>query len=333
MTTSDPAVIEKAADIGINFFDTARVYQGGNNERMVGIALKRKRKELFISSKSTAADKQGALADLDTSLRELQTDYLDIWYLHNKATREAVTDDLLEAQQIAKKAGKIRFAGVSTHFNMPEMLQHLVQRGQTDIALISYNFTMKPELAGAIHAARQAGMGIVAMKVLAGGFSRIQRGDRLYGQNPETLTATLKQKGAMSAAIRWALKNESVDTAIVCITDFDQLQENFQAMLTPYSNMDKELLAAQLAMIRPLYCRMCGNCRGTCEKGAPVSDTLRFLAYAEGYRQFTLARERFLELPEPLRQIRCTDCLTCSVHCPNGVEVQSRMIRAQELLA
>lgn len=333
MTTSDQAVIEKAADLGINYFDTARVYQNGNNERMVGAALKGKRKQLFISSKSVATDKQGALADLDTSLRELQTDYLDIWYLHNKATAESITDDLLEAQQIAKKAGKIRFAGVSTHFNMPEILQHLVQRGQTDVALISYNFTMKPDLTGAIQTARKAGLGIVAMKVLAGGFSRIQRGDRLYGQNPDALTATLKQKGAMPAAIKWALKNESVDTAIVCITDFDQLQENFQAMIEPFGNKDKELLAAQLAMIRPLYCRMCGSCRGTCEKGVPVSDMLRFLTYAEGYRQFALARDRFLALPAHLRQIRCADCRTCSVNCPNGVEVQRRLIQAQELLA
>jgi len=104
-------------------------------------------------------------------------------------------------------------------------------------------------------------------------------------------------------------------------------------MIEPFGNKDKELLAAQLAMIQPLYCRMCGSCRGTCEKGVPVSDMLRFLTYAEGYRQFALARDRFLALPAHLRQIRCADCRTCSVNCPNGVEVQRRLIRAQELLA
>lgn len=332
MTTSDPAVIERAAESGINFFDTARVYQNGNNERMVGTALKGKRQKVFISSKSVAESKQSALADLETSLRELQTDYLDIWYLHNKSTAEAVTDDLLEAQRIAKKEGKIRWAGVSFHFNMPEMLQHLVQRGQTDVALVSYNFTMKPELTAAIQSARKLGLGIVAMKVLAGGFARIQRGDRLYGQNPEALTATLKREGAIPAAIRWVLKNESVDTAIVCITDFDQLQENLHAMSETFTNRDGELLSAQLGMIQPLYCRMCGACGGVCEKGVPVSDTLRILTYAEGYRQFAMARERFLELPDSIRHIRCADCGTCTVDCPNGVEVQRRLIRAQELL-
>jgi predicted aldo/keto reductase-like oxidoreductase len=198
---------------------------------------------------------------------------------------------------------------------------------------VSYNFTMKPELTIAIQSARKAGMGIVAMKVLAGGFSRIRRGDRLYGQNPETLTATLKQEGAIPAAIKWVLKNDSVDTAIVCITDFDQLQENFRAMSDPFTTRDKELLSVQLAMIQPLYCRMCGTCGGICSKGVPVADTLRFLAYAEGYRQFALARERFQELPDSIRRIRCTECETCSVNCPNGVQVQRRLIRAQELLA
>ena len=333
MTTSDPAVIERAADLGINYFDTARVYQGGNNERMVGAALKAKRRQVIISSKTVGKTKDEVLADLETSLRELGTDYLDVWYLHNRNTPEDLNDDLFEVQQAMKKAGKIRFAGVSTHFNMPGMLAYLVKRGQTDVTLASYNFTMKPELGEAIHSARQAGMGVVAMKVLAGGFSRIQRGDRLYGVNPGALTDTLKQPGAMSAAIKWVLRNRSVDTAIVCMTDFDQLDENRKAMSEPFTGHDEKLLAAQLAYIRPLYCRMCGACGGVCEKGMPVADVLRMLSYAEGYGQFAMARGRFLELPEPVRRIRCCDCLTCSVNCPSGVEVRSRMMRAQDLLA
>ncbi|MGE5570966.1 MAG: aldo/keto reductase [Rhodospirillales bacterium] len=333
MTTSDPAVITRAADAGINHFDTARSYQGGNNERMVGAALKGKRKQVILSSKSGASTKKEALAHLDTSLRELQTDYLDIWYLHNKNTPEEVTDELLEAQDEAKKAGKIRWAGVSTHLNMDRMLEHLVKRGRTDVVLTTYNFTMKPEMTRAIEAARRAGIGIVAMKVLAGGFARIRRGDRLYGVNPDALTNTLKQEGAMQAAIRWALKNQSVDTAIVCMTDFDQLEENLRAAAQPYGAADEKLLAAQLASIRPLYCSMCGECGGVCAKGAPVTDTLRILTYAEGYRNFALARERFLELPDEARAVRCRDCETCLVECPNGVDVRGRLIRAQELLA
>src|ERR1039457_1129905 len=82
MITSDPSVIERAADIGINLFDTARGYQQGNNERMVGAALGAKRKQIVLSTKSEASTVKGLQEQLETSLRELKTDYIDIWYLH-----------------------------------------------------------------------------------------------------------------------------------------------------------------------------------------------------------------------------------------------------------
>ena len=82
--TPDPSVIERAADMGINYFDTARIYQHGNNERLVGTALKGKRRNIYLSSKTDGTTKQSALEELDTSLRELGTDYLDVWCLHAK---------------------------------------------------------------------------------------------------------------------------------------------------------------------------------------------------------------------------------------------------------
>jgi aryl-alcohol dehydrogenase-like predicted oxidoreductase len=347
MTTSDASVIEHAADAGIVHFDTARSYQNGNNERMVGAALKSRRSKVVISSKTLGRTGQAALTDLETSLRELGTDYLDIWYLHMKNDPAEVTDDLLEAQRSAKKAGKIRFAGVSTHFNMDRMLRYLAKQGQTDVALTTYNFAMrsvaadmnrdtaapKTDMTAVVREARESGMGIVVMKTLAGGTARVQRGDRLYGAAPEPLVKRLGQPGAPLAAIKWALRNPSVDTAIVCMTDHDQLQENLRAMSEPYTGRDEALLSDELARIGPIYCRMCGTCTGVCDKGVPVPDMLRFLSYAEGYGQFAMARERFLELPENVRSIRCTDCASCSVDCPNGVRVRERVGRAQELFA
>jgi aryl-alcohol dehydrogenase-like predicted oxidoreductase len=150
MTTSDASVVERAADIGINYFDTARVYQQGNNERMVGAALKRKRKDIVLSTKSISRDKLGALADLDTSLRELGTDYVDIWYLHLKNTPADVTDDLLEAQRIAKEQGKIRFSGVSTHEGYRELVPLLARKGLVDVVLTMYNFSMEKAVGEAI---------------------------------------------------------------------------------------------------------------------------------------------------------------------------------------
>jgi predicted aldo/keto reductase-like oxidoreductase len=171
------------------------------------------------------------------------------------------------------------------------------------------------------------------MKVMAGGVGRVQRGDRLYGANPQALGRRLSQAGVPAAAIKWALKNESVDTAIVCMTNHDELDENIRAMAEPYTDEDESLLTARLESIGPSYCRMCGACGGVCEKGVPVPDVLRFLTYAEGYGQFALARERFLEIPPPARDVRCRDCTSCSFRCAYGVEVRDRVTHAQETLA
>ena len=325
MITSDPSVIERAADIGINYFDTARSYQQGNNERMVGAALKRKRKEIVLSTKSGAGDKEALLKDLETSLREINTDYIDIWYLHGKNGPEGVHDDMIEAQQLAKKQGKIRFAGVSTHTGQQQLLPWMAQKGVFDVVLVAYNFSMDRSMDQAIEAATKGGMGVVGMKVMAGGFRRAQPGDAVQQK--------LKQNGAMLAALKWTIKNPNVATTIPSMTDMDQLEDNLKAMANPFAAPDDKLLAKQLDFIRPLYCRMCGKCEGTCAKGLPVSDVLRILTYAEGYGQFALARERFLELPSEHAAVRCGDCAECTVKCPNGVQVPSRVARAQELLA
>lgn len=325
MITSDGSVVERAADIGINYFDTARGYQGGNNERMVGAALKAKRNSLYISSKSHAATKEQALEDLDTSLKQIGTDHLDIWYLHAKSKAEELTDGLLEAQQIARQQGKIRFAGVSTHSGQPEVIDAAVKSGKIDVVLVAYNFTMDADMEAAIDRAKKAKLGVVAMKVMAGGFRRAKQGEKLYD--------TLKREGAMLSALKWVLKNPKVDTTIPSMTDMDQLEENITAMKAKFTDADQKTLSAHLDRISPMYCRMCGKCEGTCAKGLPVADLLRFVTYADGYGQFTLGRERFQELPKSVTSVRCGDCVECSVDCPNGVRVAERVGRAQEMFA
>jgi aryl-alcohol dehydrogenase-like predicted oxidoreductase len=324
MITSDPSVIERAADLGITYFDTARGYQHGNNERMVGAALKRKRKDVVLSTKSGAGSKAGALEELDTSLRELATDYVDIWYLHGKDAPGEVPDELFEAQRIAKQQGKIRFAGVSTH-EVKTMVPFLVEKRAIDVVLMTYNFTMGNDLDAAIDLAAKNGLGVVGMKVMAGGFRKTKPSDPLYPR--------LRREGTMLAALKWVLRNPNIATTIPSMTDMDQLDENLKAMAQPYTPNEEKLLTAQLERIAPLYCRMCGECRGTCAKGLPVANVLRYLTYADGYGQFALAREKYRELPRGLAEVRCGDCEQCTVHCPYGVQVTARLARAQELLA
>ncbi len=137
----------------------------------------------------------------------------------------------------------------------------------------------------------------------------------------------------MLAALKWVLSNPNVDTTIPSMTDMDQLDENLKAMSQRLTESDKKVLAAQLEYIRPLYCRMCGDCSGTCPQGLPVADILRYLTYAEGYGQFALGREHFKQLPPDIAAVRCDLCPSCSVSCPNGVKVSQRLARAQEVFA
>ncbi len=328
MVTSDPVVISQAVEAGVNYFDTARVYQGGNNERMVGAALKGKRKNLILSSKTVALNKEGALAHLETSLKELQTDYLDIWYLHSKMKPADITDELLEAQRIAKQQGKIRFAGISTHVGHQALIPAVIKSGAFDVLLASYNFTMGHAIDDLLEQTRAAGIGVVAMKVFAGGYKPIP-----VVKNDPDVIQKLHREGAMLAALKWAMKNKHVDTTIPSITDLDQLEEDLRSMSAPFTPADEQVLSAQLEFLRPRYCRMCNSCDGVCSQGLPVADVLRFLMYAEGYGQFPMARESFLAMPEELRNVRCGDCAECSVKCANGVQVKARLQRAQEMFA
>ena len=325
MITSDGSVVERAADLGITYFDTARSYMGGNNERMVGAALKRKRKDVVLSTKTEGNSKQEALAQLDKSLQELATDYVDIWYLHGKTTIGAVTDDLVEALQAAKKAGKTRFAGVSTHGGQQDLMPWLARNPNIDVILTSYNFTMPPFMDSVIAEAGKAGKGIVAMKVMAGGTRRGRAGDPGIEK--------LRREGALTSALKWVLRNPSLGTTVPSMTDMDQLDANLMQMSIPFGAADEKILAVHLREITPFYCRMCGECAGQCRQGLPVEDVLRFVTYADGYGQFSLGRDRYLQLHPSHASARCENCPGCTVQCPYGVQVAAQMARAQALFA
>jgi predicted aldo/keto reductase-like oxidoreductase len=323
-------VISRAVDMGITYFDTARGYQSGNNERMVGAALKASRNKIVLSSKSESKTAAEAMAHLETSLKELGTDYLDIWYMHARDTVAAIPDEQVTVWENAKKQGKIRHIGISTH-NPAAIVDRVLAVGKFEVMLSTYNFTVGGANDPAYKRLVAAGIGMVAMKVMApasraGGFSN------LPGYRADRMDRVTKPGGPV-AALKWVLRDQRFATTIPSMTDIDQLEANFRAMSEPFSAADEKLLARLDEDIRPLYCRMCYQCSGQCPKGVPVPDTIRYLSYADFYGQFALGREHFLALPEEARGVRCRDCGSCAVRCPNGVHVAERLVRAQELFA
>jgi aryl-alcohol dehydrogenase-like predicted oxidoreductase len=321
MITSDSSVITRAVDMGINYFDTSRNYQGGQNERMVGAALGAKRKDIFVASKCDTRTGQGILAELDTSLKELNTDHLDVWHLHGKSSPDQISDELVDAQRTAKQQGKVRFIGVSCHSNLPAIVDRVIE-AKIDVVQAQFSFAQDPAWATAIDKLHQAGVGVIAMKVMARAGGRGRGGPQ--PQRPANFG---------SAALRWVIKNPAIATTVPSMTDNEQLEQNFKAMAGPFTDEDSKILVARSEEIRPYYCRTCGQCSGQCPKGLAVSDMVRFVMYADGYGQFPLGRENFLRMPVEHQNVRCTDCATCAVHCPHGVHVQAQVTRAQELFA
>jgi aryl-alcohol dehydrogenase-like predicted oxidoreductase len=326
MITSDVSVIERAADLGINHFDTARYYMGGNNERLVGAALKGRRDRVLIATKVLHRDPAEATRDLDTSLRELGTDHLDIWYLHDIRDPQQMAPALVDVQRKAVRDGKVRFIGVSVHMNHDAVIPAALATGAFDVLLTTYNFALGSRLDALLQKARAAGLGIVGMKAMAGSF-------RLPGATDDTFQARVKQPGAALAALKWCLRTRLVDCVIPSIKDMTELEEDVRAMSEPYGAADERLLTTQLASTSPRYCRGCGSCAGACRQGLAVADLVRFAMYSEGYGEYRLGREMFQALPAHERERRCADCLECTVRCPNGVQVAERVRRAQSLFA
>ena len=320
----DPAVLVRAADLGVNYFDTARTYEKGKSEEITGAALQSRRNKIILASKADGMTKAEVLKEMDESLKALRTDHVDIWHLHGRDTPDAITDEAVEAQEILKKQGKTRFIGISVH-DINAVVDKVIQLGVHDVVQTTYSYPIGSGRNEALHRLHEAGIGVVAMKVIVA-MSMVG-----FGPPPEG-RKVLTDEGPL-AAVKWVLKNPDVSTTVLYANNLDQVEMNFRAMTEPYTPEDEEMLFARNEAIRPLYCRMCYECKGKCPKGIPVADELRYLAYNDFAGNFRQARNSFMSLPDEIRTIRCSDCTSCAVQCPNGVDVRNRLIRAQDLLA
>jgi aryl-alcohol dehydrogenase-like predicted oxidoreductase len=317
----DPDILARALDLGINYYDTARIYGQGKSEEILGRAIKGKRQNIVLASKTYSNTKDTILKDIETSLKLLGTDHLDVYHQHSRHEPKEITDEMIETMELVKKQGKTRFIGVSTH-DPNAMVGFILKVGKFDVVQTTYSYAIgAPYRDAAIARLRDAGIGVVAMKVVIA--TATPKGDK--GNH-------LSNEGGL-AAIKWVLRNPGIATTVPWSETLDELEINFRAMTEEFTPEDEKLLFARSEEIRELYCRMCFQCKGKCPKGVPVADELRFLAYNDFKGNFQEAREGFWNLPREIRNIRCSDCSECVIQCPNGVKVRDRLIRAQDLLA
>ena len=319
MITKDPAVLVKALDMGVNYIDTARGYQNGNNEVMVGKVIKNRRKELFLTTKERARSKETILEGAEKSLKALDTDYVDCILAHGLSGRESVfNEDIMSALGKLKKEGKARYVGASTHSNEAEVINAMVDAKFYDLVTVRYNFRSDENLQKAVERASKAGIAVVAMKVMSGGDG--YAGDAMKGLNP------------FQSALKWVMNDKNVATTIPSITSFEQLDENFGTMGTNMSWSDRKTLDKFANASDKLYCRTCGECTGICPGNVNIPDVMRFLMYADGYGEIELGRDEYKSLLSSESASRCTECDYCVVPCANRLNIRERMLRAHEVL-
>jgi predicted aldo/keto reductase-like oxidoreductase len=323
MLTPEPEVIRVAIDQGVNYIDTARKYMGGKNEEIVGKAVKGVRDKVFIATKTLpeSTSKADIIRDVETSLKTLGTDHIDVIQLHNLTDKGRIfIAETREALTLLKKQGKIRFCGVTTHKNEVEVLNALADDPDRffDTCLVKYNFKAEKAVSVAIDRAAAAGIGIIAMKTQIGGYD----------------TTGLGKVSAHQAALKWALQNPKVAAAIPGMKNMSQLREDIAVMGMSFSYADLRRLDRYAEAIAPFYCSFCGSCEAGCPRGVEISTVNRSLMYAEGgYRDVSLARATYAELPPQATAAACSDCDGCSARCVNGLDISAKMERARLLLA
>jgi len=324
MNADNPAVVQAALEAGITFFDTAWGYQRGRNEQMIGEVIKgRPRDSFMIATKipgpgrerslqglSGDAFEKAFLARFDESLGRLGLDFVEILYLHNNTTAETVQDPaVIAALQKVKKAGKARFIGITTHGNEPAVIRATIAAKAYDVILTAYNFQKeyREDLRKAVAEAVGAGLGIVAMKTQAGAFWDRQK----------------TQPINMRAALKWALNDPNVTTAVPGFTTFDQLKEDW-SVVTDITLTPRELADLRLGeQVAGLYCQHCSQCLAGCPQGLPIPDLMRSYMYAYGYRNLRAAHELVgsLDLPED----PCGACSSCTAVCAKGFDLADRV--------
>jgi len=321
MLTPEPEVLKIAFDNGVNYVDTARKYMDGKNEEIVGKALKGRRDKVYVATKTLPGSKmkEDIIRDVETSLKTLETDYVDVIQLHNLTDKDRIfIPETREALALLKKQGKVRFCGVTTHTNQHDVLNALVDDKDRffDTCLVKYNFESSKEVGAAIERAAKAGVGIIAMKTQAGGY----KAEALGGVSPH------------QAALKWALQNQHVTMAIPGMKDMAQLKEDVAVMGMPFKTADARILEQYHAAVAGVYCDMCAECEGSCPKGVAISTINRSLMYADGYKSRELALTTYRELPKTASAAACLECPVCVASCVRGLNISAKMERARKML-
>jgi uncharacterized protein len=328
LEATSESLVRSALDAGIIHVATAPNYQNGRVEKFVGRIIKNyKRDDVIVATDgnprpfdprsglfSKDTDIAGFEEDFGRSLKRLDVEYVDIFYLSSCARKESVMfEPLMRSMEKFKQAGKARFLGISSHSFVPEAVRAAADSGFYDVVMLAYNFQIKDieERNEAVAYAAGKGMGIVAMKTITG----------------ESWVASKQQAVSHpKAALKWVFQNENIHTAVPGITTYEQLATDLSIMedLTLTAEEKKYLQMARVRSEDSLFCQGCGRCLGQCPQAPDIPTLMRCYMYVYGYRDLALALRTIGSIKDD--PIACAACSSCVVRCPMGFDVRSKAL-------
>lgn len=296
-------VIKSLLDKGINYIDTARGYTV--SEELIGQATEGVRDKFIFATKSMARTKEEMARDIDISLKNLRTDYIDLYQVHNPNLDQLETvcapGGALEALFEAREAGKIRHIGITAH--SPNVFEKALSLPWVETIMFPYNI-VENQGEEYIRACQEKNIGFIAMKPMAGG--NIENG---------------------TLAVRYILDNPAVTVAIPGMGDIKEVAENAAAAedRTPFSDEEKENAAAIRKELGTQFCRRCNYC-APCTVGIGIPNVFLFAGYLRRYDLAGWAKSRYDA--QPVKADACVECGECEKRCPYNLPIREMLKKA-----
>ena len=303
--------VQRAVDLGINFFDTARAY--GTSEEKIGAVLARGGFSGHLASKTYQRDRSGALSDIDRSLKNLRVKKIELYQLHQIDDKDTLEKILaprgaLAGLKEARQSGKIDWIGITGH--RPDVLHQAVQTREFDTVQAPVNivdhyvFETEKTL---LPLAKELNVGIIAMKPLAGGM--------------------LKDA---SRALRFALAQE-VDVVIPGLGSPGEVEEAVAVGkdYRPLSLVEMRRLLAEVKELGTEFCRQCGYCL-PCPSGIDIPFVFRLEGYHDRYDAAAWANQQYSSLAT--KAGKCEQCGECESRCPYRLPIREKLSKANRKL-
>ncbi|MHC4457566.1 MAG: aldo/keto reductase [Planctomycetota bacterium] len=330
-------LLRKSLEWGVTYWDTAYGYTNGNSELGIGKFLEKNpevRKKLFIVSKASDAETPDEIEKrLQSSLKRMNTEYVDLYYgVHGLDEPEQLTDELKQWAESAKKRKLIRFFGFSTHDNMAECLMAASKLDWIDAIMPSYNFRLMQDdkMQEAVEACHKAGIGLIAMKTQA---------RRLRTEKDKKLAEHFLQQGFTEgqAKVKIVLEDKRISCACVGRDNLEHLMLNIAAVLdkTKLTQADTKVFKEYAQETCSSYCAGCGHiCNATLPDAPYISKIMRYLMYYNSYGEQNEARQLFAKIPRKARnKLLSMDYSLAEAQCPQHLPISELVAEAASKLA